>query len=133
MKFEDAYFTEFKFTEAQIKKNIENALKDFGIAKKDTILDVKFNYAYTAFIKAGIALLSSYHAKIKSMPGHHVKIIEKTAEILKDDGILSIGNAMRSRRNIDFYAGGAEVTEKECYEYIKFVESVINKVKNFLG
>jgi len=132
-KFDNHYFVKLGFSKDQIDKNLENALKDLRIAKKDTILEVKFNYAYTALIKAGIALLSSYHVKIKSVPGHHVKIIEKMAEILQDEDIVSMGNVMRSKRNIDFYAGGVEVTEKECSEYIEFVDGVVINVKQTIS
>lgn len=132
MKFEDTYFEKFRFTASQIKRNFDNALKDLNIAKKDKIPEVKFNYAYTALIKSGIALLSLYHVKIKSRPGHHVKIIEKMVEILENDSIADIGNTMRSKRNIDFYGGGVEVTEKECSEYIKFVDKVVSAVKDIL-
>lgn len=132
MKFEDKYFIKFTFTKDQIKKNLKNALKDLNIAKKDKILEVKFNYAYTALIKAGITLLSYYQVKIKSVPGHHIKIIEKIAQILKDEAITDIGNIMRSKRNLDFYAGGIEVTEKECREYIKFVEDVLVRIKKII-
>ncbi|MEE8190837.1 MAG: hypothetical protein V3T79_04485 [Candidatus Scalindua sediminis] len=132
MKFDDRYFSKFNFTEEQIDKNFKNALKDLNIAKKDKFLEVKFSYVYTAFIKAGIALLSFYQVKIKSMPGHHSKIIEKIAQILKDDSVLTLGNIMRSKRNLDFYAGGVEVTEKECSEFIKFTEKVFTKIKNII-
>lgn len=60
-------------------------------------------------------------------------IIRKLAELLNDDMIENIGNVMRSKRNIDFYGGGVEITEKECRAYIKFVESVINKVRGLLN
>jgi len=106
MNFEDTFFARFSFTKRQIKKNLDNALKDFDIAQRDTILDVKFNYSYTALIKAGMALLSFYQLKVRSVPGHHVKIIEKMAEILNDDTIEDVGNVMRSKRNMDFYSGG---------------------------
>jgi len=113
MKFDNRYFSKFKFTEEQISKNFRNALKDLSIARKDKILEVKFSYVYTALIKGGIALLSFYQVKIKSVSGHHFKIIEQIARILKNDSILTSGNIMRSKRNLDFYAGGVEVTEKE--------------------
>ena len=132
MKFEDKYFVKFTFTKEQIHKNLKNALKDLRIAKKDRILEVKFNYAYTALIKAGIALLSSYQNRVKSAPGHHIKIIEKLSQILKDETIADIGNIMRSKRNLDLYAGGVEVTEKECREYINFVEKIIYKIKEII-
>jgi hypothetical protein len=77
MKFEDKYFAKFKFTKDQIKKNLENEQKDLNIAINVNILEVKFNSAYTASIKAGITSLSHYQVKIKSVPGHQVKIIEK--------------------------------------------------------
>jgi hypothetical protein len=89
---------------------------------------VKFTYAYTALVKAGIALLSHYKLKIRSIPGHHTKIIEKLAEILNNEAIDDLGNAMRSKRNADLYAGGTDITAKECAEYLAFVESVVLKV-----
>ncbi len=133
MNFDDLYFIKFKFTKEQIEKNFKNASKDLDIAKKDKILEVKFNYAYTALIKSGIALLSLYQIKVKSTPGHHIKIIEKMSEILKDNTILDIGNVMRSKRNLDFYAGGIEITEKECKEYIKFVDKVLTKAESLIS
>jgi len=128
IKFENKYFLKFPFTNELIEKNIKNALKDLNIAKKVNISEVKFNYSYSALIKAGIALLSYYQVKIKSVPGHHIKIIEKIAQILNDKEIEDIGNSMRSKRNLDFYAGGIEVTEKECREFISFVEKILSKI-----
>lgn len=133
MKFDDRYFRRFNFDKEQIDKNLKNAFKDFEIAKKDTILEVKFNYAYTSLIKAGIALLSFYKMKIKSVPGHHIKIIEKASDILKNNTVNEIGNAMRSKRNLDFYSGGIEITEKECHEYIDFVEKVLKDIRKHIG
>jgi HEPN domain-containing protein len=129
MGLDSRYFIKFNFTREQVDNNLKNALRDLSIAKKDTILEVKFNYAYSALIKSGIALLSYYHLRVKSIPGHHVKIIEKIASSLDDAAVMDIGNMMRSKRNLDLYAGGIEVTEKECREYIKFAEKVFEEVK----
>jgi len=129
MKFEGKYFSDFNFSKEQVNRNFQNALKDLRIAKKDNILEVKFNYAYTALIKGGIALLSCHNVKVKSTSGHHIKIIEKLAQGLKDEAITDMGNIMRTKRNLDLYSGGIEVTEKECHDYIKFVESTLNKIK----
>ena len=130
--FDSRYFTKFEFTKEQVEKNFVNASKDLNIAKLDEILEVKFNYTYNAFIKAGIALLSFYKIKVRSTPGHHIKLIEKTAEILKDDEIEEIGNIIRQKRNLDFYGGGIEVTEKECKEYLYFVEKIFKKIKSII-
>ncbi len=132
MRFEDKYFVKFRFTKEQLNANLKNAFKDLAIAKEDKILEVKFSYAYTALIKGGIALLSFYNVKAKSVPGHHVKIIEKLAQALNNSDINDIGNIMRSKRNLDLYSGGIEVTEKECLEYLNFAGKVLNKIKGII-
>jgi hypothetical protein len=131
-KFEDKYFSRLKFTPAQVAGNLKNALKDLAIAQKDEIADVKFNYAYSALIKAGITLLSHHQVKVKSVAGHHIKILEKLSELLSDPQINDIGNTMRSKRNLDLYGGGVEITEKECREYLEFTEKVLSRVKAIL-
>jgi len=128
MKFDGKYFDNFKYTKEQIKKNLENALKDLKIAKEDTIAEVKFDYSYKALIKAGIAFASFHRKKVKSLPGHHIKIIEIIAQGLKDNSIEDIGNVMRSKRNTDFYGGGIDITEKECREYLEFAENVVKRI-----
>jgi hypothetical protein len=130
--FEDKYFSKFQFTAERIKSNLQNALKDLGIAQKDKITEVKFTYAYNALIKAGIALLSHHRVKVKSVPGHHIKIIEKLAQLLSDETIMDMGNTMRSKRNLDLYEGGIEVTGKECREYLEFTEKVLSRVKDII-
>lgn len=124
----DRHFTGFEFTPEQVRKNLQNAQRDLDIARRDAILEVKFSYAYNALLKAGIALLSGQNLKVRSAPGHHAKIIEKLAELLNDKTIEDLGNVMRTRRNVDLYAGGTEVTEKDCGEYLAFVESVVMRV-----
>ena len=133
MKFDDRYFTDFVFTKEQVRKNLENALKDLKIARQDTIADVKFTYSYDSLIKGGIAIVSLYNKKIKSMPGHHMKIIETMAAILNDDTIGAIGNAMRSKRNADFYSGGIEITEKESLEYFEYIDGILHKIEKLLS
>ncbi|MCX5697470.1 MAG: hypothetical protein NTU54_05840 [Candidatus Omnitrophica bacterium] len=132
MKFDDKYFARLIFTPQQVDKNLKNALRNLDIAKRDTILDVKFTYAYSALIKAGIALLSFYNLKVRSISGHHVKIIEMLAKILKDEAVEDIGNVMRSKRNLDLYSGGAEITEKEVHEYIRLVEKALIMIQGII-
>lgn len=92
MDFDPKYYAPLKFTKEQIDKNLKNAIRDLNIAKNDNFLEVKFNYAYNGLIKAGIALLSYHNIKIKSVPGHHIKIIEKLADLLENEDIADLGN-----------------------------------------
>ena len=54
------------------------------------------------------------------------------AQALDDDNIAVMGNIMRSKRNLDLYAGGAQVTEKECRQYMDFAEKVLMKIKKII-
>ena len=94
---------------------------------------MKFTYAYQALIKGGIALIAKIgKVKIRSVPGHHIKILEKMSEILKEETIFTIGNAMRMKRNLDLYSGGEIITEKEANEYLEFVESVLKTIEKLV-
>ena len=132
MIFDQKYFTKFNFPQAQVEQFLSSAVRNLNIATEDKILEVKFNYAYRAFIKSGIALLAFSKHKLKRLPGHHVKLIEAMSEILTDQNIDLLGNLMRSKRNLDLYAGTWEITEKECKEYLSFSESVLARVKKIV-
>lgn len=124
------FFKDFPFTPQQIEKYWKNTLKDLSIAKKDSIPDVKFTYSYSALLKAGITLLAKMKkVKVRSIPGHHVKVLEMLSELLGDPKIAAVGNAMRSKRNTDLYGEGAPVTEKEALDCLHFIEEVIETIQ----
>lgn len=129
-KMDAQYFKDFPFTPEQIEKYWKNTQKDLAIAKKDSIPDVKFTYSYSALLKAGITLVAKMKGvKVRSVAGHHVKILEMLSELLKDPKIAAVGNAMRSKRNTDLYGEGALVTEKEAADCLKFVEEVVEIIQ----
>jgi hypothetical protein len=131
--FESKYFRKFAFTDEQVDRYVKNALRDLRIAHESRHNEVIFNYAYTALIKAGIALLAGKGGvKVRSVPGHHIKIVEKMSEILADETVSVIGNAMRMKRNEDFYGGGIFVSDKEASEYLNYIEQVLETVRKNL-
>lgn len=87
-----------------------------------------FRFSYDVLIKLGIALIAKEGYKIRSITGHHVKILEKLSQLLKDEDILALGNKMRRERNANLYDGGFFVGEKDSREYLVFVKSVFKKV-----
>ena len=108
---------------------MNNALRDLKIAKEDGIAEVRFTYAYQALLKAGIALLASKESlKVRSTPGHHVAVIERMSEVLKDENINMLGNRMRFKRNKDLYDGGDIISIKEANDCLKFVQQVIKRI-----
>jgi|GEM_PF-215106 hypothetical protein len=132
MRYEEKYFVRHAFTAEQIMRFLETARKDLTIATRISIPEVRFSYSYSALIKGGIALLSSRGLKVKSATGHHAKVIEKTAQLLKDNSILDTGNVMRTRRNLDLSGGGAEITEKETAEYLDFVRALLGQIESVM-
>lgn len=130
--FEQQYFQKFDFTPKQIEKYLQSARKDLNIAKQTDIPEVKFHFSYNCLIKLGITLISCFGYKLKSRSGHHIKILEKTALILKDKNIDLDGNRMRKTRNTELYDGGVLISDKQAREYFDFVESVFMKSDKFL-
>lgn len=129
-EFDQECFRRVKFTEEEIKRFLESARHDLKIAQKDPFPEVRFTYSFQTLIKGGLALIAKVGAvKVRSIPGHHAKILEKMSEILKDPDISTIGNAMRTRRNTDLYGGGTSIGENEAKDYLKFTDGVFQKVE----
>lgn len=128
--FDPKFFQKVAASEQLIDEHLRNAMRDLGIARMNTTPEVKFTFTYNALIKAGITLLASVGAvRIRSVAGHHVRLLRKTAELLGDEEIADIGNAMRTKRNLDFYGSGQVITSKEAEDYFKFVERVVREVE----
>ena len=130
--FETQFFQKMDFTPEQLQQYFVSAERDYGIAAQDDIPEVQFKFAYDALIKTGIALIANEGYKVRSQPGHHVKIIDKLSEILADEDIDIMGNTMRQARNKDFYDGGTLITETEAKQYVEFVGSVIEKARAYV-
>ena len=133
IRFEIEFFQKQVFTKEQIQQLFNNAKRDLDIAKKILLPEVRFTYSYSAFIKAGISLIAKTgKVKVRSTQGHHFKIIEKMSKILKDKAVSEIGNAMRTKRNLDFYGGGIMISEKESIDYYHFVEEILDKIERII-
>lgn len=127
INFENQYFQKLAFKEGQIEQFIKSALHDLKIAEESDIPDVVFKFSYDALVKLGVALIAKKGYKIRSTTGHHVKILEKLSQLLKDEDILVLGNKMRQERNFNLYDGGFFVGEKDSREYLNFVKDLFRK------
>ena len=127
INFESQYFQKLAFKEEQIDQFLKSALHDLKIAESSDIPDVIFKFSYDALIKLGIALIAKKGYKVRSTAGHHVKILEKLSQLLKNEDILVLGNKMRQERNVNLYDGGFFVGEKDSFEYLEFVKSAFKK------
>jgi hypothetical protein len=127
INFESQYFQKLAIKDEQIEQFLKSALHDLKIAESADIPDVTFKFSYDALIKLGIVLIAKKGYKIRSTTGHHVKILEKLSQILKEEDILVLGNKMRQDRNANLYDGGFFMGEKDSREYLDFVKSVFKK------
>ena len=127
ISFESQHFQKLAFKDEQIEQFLKSALHDLKIAEDSDIPDVVFKFSYDAFIKLGIVLIAKKGYKVRSTTGHHVKILEKLSQLLKDEDILVLGNKMRQERNVNLYDGGFFVGEKDSREYLDFVKNSFNK------
>ena len=129
INFESQHFQKLAFEEKQIDKFLMSAQHDLKIAESTDIPDVVFKFSYDALIKLGIMLIAEKGYKVRSKAGHHIKILEKLSQLLKDEDIVVLGNKMRQERNVNLYDGGIFVGEKDAFEYLEFVKSTFKKAE----
>ncbi len=79
MFWQEKYFQKFKFEDSQIKNYLKSSQRDLDIASKSKISEVVFRFSYDALIKLGIFLIAKNGYKVRSIPGHHIKILEQLA------------------------------------------------------
>jgi len=130
--FEQQFFKKEAFASQQIQQYFESARHALKIADRDEFAEVRFDYAYKALIKIGIGLVSKSGYRVRSVPGHHIKLIQKISELLKDKEIFEIGNSMRLKRNEDFYGCGDFISESEATEFLDFVKTVLKRSEKLI-
>jgi L-lactate utilization protein LutC len=131
--FDEKFFKKVDFSKDDIKRYFDSSCRDVKISQEDEHTEVRFTYAYQALIKLGIVLLASEGVRVRSIPGHHIKILEELSRILSNPDISIMGNRMRKKRNQDLYSGGEFISKKEADESVEFVESVLLAVKKQLN
>ncbi len=129
INFESQHFQKLAFKEKQIDQFLMSAQHDLTIAESTDIPDVVFKFSYDALIKLGIMLIAKKGYKVRSNAGHHIKILEKLSQLLKDEDIVVLGNKMRQERNVNLYNGGIFIGEKDSLEYLEFVKSTFKKAE----
>ncbi|OIO52878.1 hypothetical protein AUJ78_00665 [Candidatus Peregrinibacteria bacterium CG1_02_41_10] len=130
MKVDNDFFQEFQYTKQQLEKFLLNARNDLKIAEHDNNPSIIYRFAYDAVIKLGVYLLAKQKLKVRSVMGHHFKILEFIAEILELKDEIDYLNRVRRQRNQDLYEGGIEFTKKEADSLLQVVQKIFTKVKS---
>jgi hypothetical protein len=132
MTFPQSHFRKFNSSKEQLTQYLKNARHDLKIAQADPHHEVRFTYSYQALIKIAIGLVASQGYKVRSIPGHHIKLLERLSELLEDPDVLAGGDAMRRKRNDDFYGEGVLITEKEAADYLRLVQRILKKAEHLI-
>lgn len=122
-------FEKQAFTEVQVARLFRSAQKNLATAARNKETEVTFLFSYNAIIKIAIAACAAKGLRVKSQQGHHIELLKKLAELLKDPDIELIGNEMRTKRNWDFYGEGIVISEKEASDYLRWAHTVLEKAK----
>ena len=127
------YFKESDFTDEQIVNISNNCKNDLEIAEESKRVEVKFIFSYNALIKICIIILHIKKGfRIRSIPGHHIKLLEAISLILQNDDIYDTGNAMRMKRKANMYETGLPLSKMETEDYFQFVLELFNKTKEIV-
>lgn len=125
-------FENFSYPPEQVKKYYQAAVKDLRLITKEKAPEVVFYISYNVLIKAAMAVAAKNNLRVKSRTGHHVELIQKLAEILRNPEIEDAANRMRSKRNRDLYDGGVATSQKEADFYLSFCKDLIKQVDFYL-
>lgn len=125
-------FEKQKFTDRQIKKYFNSALRDFKIAYDSDVLEIVFRFSYDSLLKIAITICAKNNLRVKSRAGHHIELLKKLSEYLNNENILIMGNEMRKKRNFDLYSGGALISEKEVSDYRELLKKIITQAEEYL-
>ena len=122
---------------SNIVKFFNSAVKKFSKAKRVLSLDEETAYQmfYEAMLKASLALMLSYGIRPRSLPGHHVNIIEFNAKKLgpQYDQIMNTFDKMRRKRNRVIYEADMEITESEAKNARKTAEKFLLIIKKHIN
>lgn len=126
-------FEKFTFSQKQIDRYYESALRDFKIAKNSDISEVSFRFCYDCLLKLAIAICAENGLRVKARRGHHIELIKKLSFYLNDSEVKIMANEMRSKRNWDLYGGGVLISDKEVKSYIDWIEQIVRKVELYFN
>ncbi|MBU0705631.1 prepilin-type N-terminal cleavage/methylation domain-containing protein [Patescibacteria group bacterium] len=129
MIFDPDFFRKISVKKEQTDALFKGAKRSLELALNSKEDEIILHFCYNAVIKLGIAVIAKKGYKVRSIPGHHVKILEALAglENLKTE-IKYIDN-IRKKRNIDLYEGEISLTNKEAAELIKITKKIFQSIE----
>ncbi len=117
----------------QIKRFLAGAEKKLTAAKKTLGIDAEASYqlAYEAMLKASLGFMLSFGVRPRSLPGHHVAIIEFAGKHLGSahKKVIAMFDRMRRKRNQSIYDVTGFISEQEAQNALEAGEKYLAVVR----
>jgi uncharacterized protein (UPF0332 family) len=118
----------------QIGRFLASAAKKLAAAKKTLAIDEEASYqlAYEAMLKASLGFMRSFGVRPRSLPGHHVTIIEFVEERLGSEfrSLVMMFNRMRRKRHETIYDVAGLISEQEARQALATAEKYLSAIRD---
>jgi hypothetical protein len=125
-------FEKFNFSHDQINRYYQAAAKDLRLAASAGAPELVFYVCYNIIVKIAMAVCAKNNLRVKSRTGHHIELISRLEEFLKDQKIEDVAGKMRIKRNRDLYDGGVIISDKEADFYLSFCKKLVQRADSYL-
>jgi uncharacterized protein (UPF0332 family) len=119
---------------AQIERFLASAEKKVASARKILAFDeeASLQQSYEAMLKAAIGFTHSHGFRARSIPGHHIAIIEFVEERVSAThaGLMAVFDQLRRKRNTVLYDDEGFVSREEAEQAIQSARRLIALVRS---
>ncbi len=118
----------------QISRYLDSAAKKLATAKKILAVDEEacFQQAYEAMLKASLGLMLSYGVRPRSLPDHHIAIIEFAGKHLdrKFQDLVSLFDRMRRKQNQALYDVSGFVSKYDAEQALRIAAKYLSAIRD---
>ncbi len=118
----------------QISRFLSSAGKRLAAAEKTLAIDAEASYqlAYEAMLKASIGFMLSFGFRARSLPGHHITIIEFAVKRLGRGfrAQVEMFDRMRRKRHQALYDVSGFISTQEARQALKTAEEYLQIVRS---
>jgi len=120
----------------QIRRFLESASKKLAAAKKVLEIDeeASFQQAYEAMLKASLALMLSYGTRPRSLPGHHIAIIEFAGKHLGKEfrDLVAMFDRIRRKRNLALYDVSGFISRRDAEQAVQTASTFLATIRELI-
>lgn len=120
----------------QIQRFFKSAEKKLKDAHRVAAIsqEAAFQMAYDSMLRAALGLMLKHGKRPRSLPGHHIAIIEFAGGVLGEEfrGMIRHFDQMRRKRNDLLYEADDFISETEVVESLRTAEKFLERIKKIL-